>query len=133
MALMNFYMCLSSHFTFIQTKHILINIHPNHRNFTLRNVTPPPVSQEPMKWMSFDVCHISLSYITCFDINLIHQRIQTTHSHGSHCHHCHCCHYCNVDFVFFHNGTCHTNSMYLASMLTLHTSLISHALWLPHT
>ena len=53
-------------------------------------------------------CHISLSYITGFDIGIIHRRIQTTGSHSSHCHHCH---YCSVDFVLFYNVTCYTNPL----------------------
>ena len=38
--------------------------------------------------------HISLPYIMSFDIEVIHQRIQTTHSYVSHCHHYNYCHYC---------------------------------------
>jgi hypothetical protein len=50
-------------------------------------------------------CHISFSYIICFNIKIIHQRIQTTSSHASRCHNC------SVDFVVFHNITCYTNSL----------------------
>ena len=117
-ALMILSTCLSSHFTFIQTEHGVINIHPNHRNFTLYNVIPSHVSRNPRKlmclvWISFNACHISLSYITDFDIHIIHRRIQTTRSHASHCHHCHYCHYCNVDFVLFHDGTCYIHPLLL--------------------
>ena len=70
-------------------------------------------------------CHISLSYITVFDIKLIHQRIQTAHLHESRCHHCHYCHDCNVDVVLFHIVTCYTNSLlFMYPCLTLQTSLI---------
>ena len=52
--------------------------------------------------------HISIPCIIGFDMNIIHQRIQTTRLHASCCHNCH---YCNVDFVLFHNVTCYTNSL----------------------
>ena len=64
-----------------------------------------------MAVLSFNLlpyCHISFPYITCFDIKLIHQRIQTTPPHASRCH---CCHYCNVDLVLFHNVPCYTNPL----------------------
>jgi hypothetical protein len=51
------------------------------------------------------VCHVSLPYIIGFDINIIHQRIQTTRLHSSRCH------YWGVDFVLFHYVTCYTNSL----------------------
>ena len=44
-------------------------------------------------------CHVSLPYITRFDIKINHQGIQTPRLHASRCHHCN---YCNVDFVLFH-------------------------------
>jgi hypothetical protein len=53
-------------------------------------------------------CHISISYVTYYDIIVIHQRFQTMHSHASRCHHCQ---YCNVDFVLFRNVTRYTNSL----------------------
>jgi hypothetical protein len=53
-------------------------------------------------------CHICLSYVMGFDIKIMHQSIRTTHSHTSYCHHCH---YYSVDFVFFLNVTCYTNSL----------------------
>ena len=49
--------------------------------------------------------HISLSHVVSFDIKIIHQRIQTTHSRASRRHHC------NDDFVLFHNATCYTNPL----------------------
>ena len=52
-------------------------------------------------------CHMPFPPITCFDMKVTHERIQTTSSHASHCHHCH---HFNVDFVLFHNVTCCTNS-----------------------
>jgi hypothetical protein len=55
--------------------------------------------------------HITLPYITGFDIKAIHQRTQTTRSHASHCHHSIYCHYCNLDFVLFHNVKCYTKSL----------------------
>ena len=71
--------------------------------------------------------------ITCFDIRIIHQRIQTTHPHSSRCHHCQqYCHYYTLDFACCSNNSHATLILtYHASMLTLQTSLISHALWLP--
>ena len=51
-------------------------------------------------------CYTSLPYIIGFDIKIIHQRIQITHSHASCYHHSH---YCNVDFVLIHNVTCYAN------------------------
>ena len=63
-----------------------------------------------------------------FDIKIFHQRIQTTHSHTSHCNHCH---YCKVDcYIILSHAT--LILYYHTSMLTLLTSLLSHALWLPH-
>ena len=56
-------------------------------------------------------CHISFLHITCFDIKVIYQRIQTTCSYASCCHHCHYCYYCSVDFVLFHNVTCYMNPL----------------------
>ena len=53
-------------------------------------------------------CHTSLSYITLFDVEITHQRIQTTRSHVSGGHHCH---YCVVDFPLLHNATCYTSSL----------------------
>ena len=53
-------------------------------------------------------CHISLPYITAFDIEIICQRIHTTCSHTS------CCHYCQyftVTFVLFQNVTCYIDSL----------------------
>ena len=61
-------------------------------------------------------CHISFSYITSFDIQIIHQRNHTTCLYVSHCYHCH---YCNVDFVLFHNVTYYTN--YLLSCIHVST------------
>jgi hypothetical protein len=58
-------------------------------------------------------CHVSLSYIMDFVIEISHQGIQTTRSHASRCHHYNDYHYCNVDFVVFHNVTCYTNSLSL--------------------
>ena len=55
-------------------------------------------------------CHVSLPYITTFNITRNHQRIQTTRSKASCCHHCNYYHYCNVDIVLFHNVTCYTYS-----------------------
>ena len=54
--------------------------------------------------------HFSLIYYG-FRPNISYQRIKTTCWHSSRCHHYHYCHYCNVDFVFFHNVTCFTNSV----------------------
>ena len=57
-------------------------------------------------------CHISISYVTGFDIKIIHQRIQITCSYTHYIrHHCHYFHYCNVDIVSFHDVTCYTNSL----------------------
>ena len=53
-------------------------------------------------------CHISISYVKGFDIEIIHQGIQITCSHTSYHHHFH---YCNVSFVSFPNVTCYTNSL----------------------
>ena len=50
-------------------------------------------------------CHISLTYIMDFDIEIIHEIFQTACSHASHCH---CC---NVDFVLFHSVTCYSSSL----------------------
>jgi len=71
-------------------------------------------------------CHIFLPFIRGLDSEVILQRIQATRSHALHFH------YCNVDFVFFSIISHATLVLYYhASMLTLHTSLISRALWLP--
>ena len=56
-------------------------------------------------------CHVSLSYVMGLDIELIHQRMQTTRLHASHCYHHYYCRYGNVDFMLFHNFTCYTNSL----------------------
>ena len=78
-------------------------IYPNLHNVIASLISPNPLSLNlPL------CCHISLPYIPCFDIKIIHQRIQTTHSHGPRCYHCH---YCNVNFVWFQNVTCYTNSL----------------------
>ena len=53
-------------------------------------------------------CHIPLLCIMGFDIEIIHQIIQTTHLHASHCHYCD---HCNVDFVPFHIVTCYIDSL----------------------
>jgi hypothetical protein len=66
-------------------------------------------------------CYISLPYIMGFEIKIIHQRTQTIRWYASCCHHCH---YCNVDFLSHATLILY----YHASMLTLQTSLISHAL-----
>ena len=55
--------------------------------------------------------HVSLPYIRGFDININHQRNSITYSNATRCHHCNNYHYCNVDFVLFHQDTCHTNSL----------------------
>ena len=82
---------------------ILCNVTPSLLYFeTLGNICAQFKSQSP------PCCHVSLSYITSFDMKIIHQRIQHTHSHASCCHRCH---YCSVDFVLFHNVTCYTNSL----------------------
>ena len=57
-------------------------------------------------------CHIFLMYIMGFDIQVIHQRIQTTRSHASHCHGCTYCHYCNLDVMLFYNVTHCTCSLF---------------------
>ena len=84
----------------------LQSIHPN-----LQNCHPPKCHSlsyihKPNRTYMLNLnlphcCHMSLPYITSFDIRIIHQRIQTTCSHAPHCHHC------NVDFVLFHNVTLH--------------------------
>ena len=56
-------------------------------------------------------CHVSLSYVMGLDIELIHQRMQTTRLHASRCYHHYYCRYGNVDFMLFHNFTCYTNSL----------------------
>ena len=91
---------------------------------TLASVMPPFVMSLPLLYpevpgngcaqLNLPPCHILLSYITGFDIKIIHQRIQTTCLHASYCHHC------NVDFVLFHNVTCYTN--YLLSCIHVNTA-----------
>ena len=71
-------------------------------NITFHNVTPSLISRNPRKQMCsiknlLPCCHISLSYIMGFYIELIHQRIQTTRLHASRCHRC--C-FCSADFVY---------------------------------
>ena len=82
----------------------------------LHNVTPSLLSQNPKGTDVLNLnippyCHISLPCITCFDINIIPQRIQTTRSHAPCCHHCHDYHYCRVDFVSFKYVTRYINSL----------------------
>ena len=52
-------------------------------------------------------CHVSFPYIMGFDIEVNHQKFQTTRSHASRCHHY------DVEFVLFHNVTFYTNSLSL--------------------
>ena len=78
---------------------------------------PFSYTPNPREWIIFSVnltpcCRVSLPYIMGFDININHQRIQTTRSHASRCHHCNHCHYYNVDFVLFHNVTCYIDSLF---------------------
>ena len=54
-------------------------------------------------------CHIHLSYVMGFDVNMIHKRIQTMQLHALRCHHCQYRHYCNVYSTLFHNVTWYTN------------------------
>jgi hypothetical protein len=98
-------------------------VHPNLLNFTFIYVTPPLISQNPMKWLllvQFSSLVVTFPSHIAWVLTL------------SRCHHCNYYHYCNVDFVLFHNIICYTTSLYHESMLALHTSLLSHALWLPH-
>ena len=67
------------------------------------------------------------------DVKMNHQGIHTTHLHASRCHHWNYYCYCDVDFVLFIMLHATLVLYYHASMLTLHTSLISRALWLLHT
>jgi hypothetical protein len=75
--------------------------------------------------------HISLPYTMGFDLKVIHQRNQTTCLHATHCHHCHYSHFFSM-LTLCYSILSHTTLVfyYHASMLTLHTSLISRALWL---
>ena len=77
-------------------------------------------------------CHISLSYITNFDIRVIHQEFKP---HA-------CTHHVviivinviNAMLILCYSIMSHATLIlfYHAYKLTLYTSLISHALWLPH-
>ena len=119
--------CIWVHLSFIQ--HKSPKMHLTLRNVTLCSVIFSLVPQNPRETyvLSFNLppcCHSSLSYDTSFDIQIIHQRMQTIHLHALCCHHY--CEYCNVDFLLSHNVTCYTNSLSsnIHVMLTLHTSLI---------
>ena len=77
-------------------------------------ITPSLISQNhgEMNVLSLNLIsndHFSFSYITCFDININHQTIQSTCSHTSRCDHCNRCHYWINDFVLFHDITCCAN------------------------
>jgi hypothetical protein len=79
-------------------------------NFQTSNDTPSLVYWNHWKRMflvekdSPTPCyHVFFPYITCSNIEINHQRIQTTHLHASRYHHC------NVNFVLFHNVTCYIN------------------------
>ena len=95
----------------------LYTIHPNLLNINLHNATLSLslISRHPREWM----CSVWISllvltyspYITRFDIQVIHHRVQSTRLHTSRCHHCNYCRYCNVGFVLFHIVTCYTKSI----------------------
>jgi magnesium-transporting ATPase (P-type) len=72
---------------------------------------PNPSETDVLSLRLSPCCHISLSYIMSFDIEINHQKIQITCSHASHFHHCNYCHYRNVDFMLFYNVTCYINSL----------------------
>ena len=88
---------------------------PNLRNITLYNVIvsliPWTLGNECALFKSPSLLLQSLPHITCFNIKSIYRRFHSTCSHTSCCHHCHYHDYCNIDFVWFHNATCHTNSI----------------------
>ena len=66
------------------------------------------------------------SYTIYFDIKIIHQSIQTLHSHAPHCHYCYDI---SVDLVLIHNVTCYSRSVLLHNHVNM--TLISRPLWLP--
>ena len=86
-------------------------VHPK-----LCNITPSLISQKSniVDVLSLNIpprCHVSLSYITNFDVKIVHQRIQTTCSHASRCHHCHYFIIAMLNFVLFHDVKCYSNSL----------------------
>ena len=76
----------------------------------------------------FLLSHLPLIYHG-FNIKIIHQRIPTTRSHTSRCHHCHIVIIAMLTLCYSIMSHATLIPCYQASMLTLETSLILHALW----
>ena len=88
------------------------NYHKGHLHYKLRSLPllcPKTLRNRCAQFKSPSLLsHFPPTYQGVFDINIIHQRIQTTCSHALRCHHCH---YCSVDFVLFHDVTYYANSL----------------------
>ena len=108
-------------------------------NINILSVTPSLILQTLGTYvfsLSFTpLYHVTLPNIMGFDNKIQFQGNQITLLHTSYCHrhnHCYYRYYCKC-YTSCYSKLSHATLMlfYRASMLTLHNSLISRALWLP--